>query len=102
MTALPRSLLLSFILLVSLKTQATHCRITPALNQKARQFMRLNGLIQPYEEGSTEGTSTRWTLKRAQLINGQCALLMDLCLYTQNQVYCEGQAYEVLAYRSSG
>lgn len=79
-----------------------HCRVDSTVNAKARQFMLRNGLIKANEETENFGVRSRWTLTRAELIHGRCALLMDLCIITNGETLCEGQAYEALGYRSNG
>lgn len=79
-----------------------HCRVDESVNSKARQFMSRHGMIKPNEETENFGVKSTWTLVRAELIQGRCALLMDLCITMYGETHCEGQAYEALGYRRSG
>lgn len=96
-----RFLILTVFFFAAFKASAhwkDQCEVTPELNEKAHAFMVRHNMIKPTEESEQPTFSSRWTLTDAKVIHGRCALVMDLCMTMDSQEYCEGHAYEVLAY----
>lgn len=87
------------LLSIPLKSFATpNCEVNETLNTQARKFMTANQMFRPGEEIEQEGVTTRWTLTRTAEVDGKCLLVMDMCTILRSDVFCEGQALEVLGF----